>query len=93
MEDTQILSELRKIHEILDERYKDDFKHRESSRKQNEEILGKLAELDPVLQVYRTSLTFSTGVLWLTKVIMKIVGGLGVIVGVILAIKELLTKK
>lgn len=93
MDDTQILSELRKIHEILDERYKDDFKHREASKKQNEEILGKLAELEPVLKVYRTSLTFSTGVLWLTKVLMKIAGGLGIIVSVILAIKELLSKK
>lgn len=93
MEDTQILSELKKIHQILDDRYKDEFKHRESSKKQNEEILGKLAELEPVLQVYRTSLTFSTGVLWLTKIIMKVAGGLGVIVGVILAIRELLTKK
>lgn len=88
MAEEKILQELRKIHEVLDERYKDEFAHREATNKQFKEMMAKFAEIQPVLEVYRIGLSWSTGIMWLTKWFMKVIGAVGIIGGAYLAIKE-----
>ena len=92
-EESQVLAEIRKIHAILDERYRDEFSHRQTTQLQFNSVMAKIEEYQPVLEVYKTGLSWSTGVMWLTKLFMKLIGGVGLIVGTIIAIRELFIKK
>lgn len=85
----EIIKELQAIHRFLDNRSKDEFDHRKATKEQFDTIMGKLDELEPILKVYKVGLSWSTGTVWLTKWFMKVIGGIGVIVGTIIAIKEL----
>ena len=85
----EIIKELQAIHRSLDEHSKEEYRQRVDMQKNIQEMAARLNELQPVLEVYKTGLSWSTGAMWLTKLFMKVIGGVGVIVGTIIAIKEL----